>query len=88
MGDGFRLVRAGGVVPKGMPFAECSMPRLLAGLHPGMTVWIDEGSLGATVVAPGREDALLEVTHASPKGFRLRADKALNVPDLDLTSIR
>ena len=60
------------------------MPELLAGLEPGMTVWIDEGSLGATVVALEPGGALLEVTHASAKGFRLRPDKALNVPDLEL----
>ena len=82
-------MRVGAEVPKGLPFAECSMPELPRGLEPGMTVWIDEGSLGATVVSleAGR-CAARRVMQASAKGFRLRPDKGLNFPDTPLGSTR
>ncbi len=59
-------------------------PRVLAQLRPGQPVWIDDGRLGALVEDVGPESALLRVTHAPPDGFRLRADKGINLPGAEL----
>ncbi len=58
----------------------CSAPEALEALAEGDVVWFDDGKFGAVVrrVKPG--SALLEVTHASPKGALLRADKGINLP--------
>lgn len=59
----------------------CSLPEAVASLEVDQRVWFDEGSIGAVVevVRPG--GALLRVTHAPPKGAKLRPDKGLNFPD-------
>lgn len=53
---------------------------VLERLQPGQPVWIDDGKAGAVVeeIHPG--SALLRVTQAPPGGFRLRADKGINLP--------
>ncbi len=84
VGDRFRLVADAADGHGSEPRAECSLPELLSRLELGTTVWIDEGSLGAVVRACEPSGALLEVTHAPPKGVRLREGKALNVPDIEL----
>ncbi len=64
--------------------ATVSHAEILAALTPGAKVWIDDGKLGARVVsvAPGR--AVLEVVHARDRGERLRAEKGINLPSVDL----
>ena len=84
VGDSFALVLDASKASGAEPFAECSMPELLAALEPGMRVWIDEGRASAVVVGSGPAETRLKITYAPPKGFRLRAGKALNVPELDL----
>ena len=59
-------------------------PRVLAQLRPGQAVWIDDGRMGAVVEDADPESALLRVTHAPPDGFRLRADKGINLPGAEL----
>jgi pyruvate kinase len=53
---------------------------VLERLRPGQPVWIDDGKAGAVVeeIHPG--SALLRITQAPPDGFRLRADKGINLP--------
>jgi pyruvate kinase len=84
-GDQFHLVARAHDPPGSGHWAKCSLDALLSALKPGTTVWIDEGSLGAETVWATPERALLTVTHAPPKGARLRDDKAINVPELELT---
>jgi pyruvate kinase len=83
-GDRFRLVTRPPHDAGSAQWAQCTLPELLAMLRPGATVWIDEGKLGAEVVEVSDDVVLLAVTHAPPKGARLRDDKAINVPELDL----
>ncbi|MGM0812228.1 pyruvate kinase [Thioalkalivibrio sp.] len=59
-------------------------PRVLSRLHPGQAVWIDDGRLGAVVESTGPDFVALRVTHAPPDGFRLRADKGINLPGAEL----
>jgi pyruvate kinase len=62
----------------------CSHPEVVGLLQPGAGVWIDDGKLGCVVVETNSEGALLEVTHAGPKGVRVRSDKGINLPDTEL----
>jgi pyruvate kinase len=84
IGDRFHLVARAGDAPGSGPWAVCSLPEVLTSLEPRTAVWIDEGSLGAVVVESSRERAQLTVTHAPPKGRRLRENKGINVPELEL----
>ena len=84
VGDRFWLLADAAEAVGPEPAAQCSLPELLDQLEPGTNVWVDEGSLGAAVVEQAPDGALLEVMRAPPKGVRLRADKALNTPELDL----
>lgn len=62
----------------------CSCPAIVDDLRPGAMVWIDDGKLGALVESVTPEGALLRITHAGPKGVRIREDKGLNFPDTRL----
>jgi len=59
-------------------------PRVLGRLRRGQAVWIDDGRLGAVIEEKNSDSALLRVTHAPPDGFRLRADKGINLPGAEL----
>jgi pyruvate kinase len=63
---------------------QCSLREVLDQLEPGHEVWIDEGSVGATVEEMSPERALLRVIRVRERGERLRADKGLNFPRTDL----
>ncbi|WP_373067782.1 pyruvate kinase, partial [Thioalkalivibrio sp.] len=58
--------------------------RVLPHLCVGQAVWIDDGRLGAMVEETGPDFVSLRVTHAAPDGFRLRADKGINLPGAEL----
>ncbi len=67
---------------------SCSIPEILDQLKIGAIVWIDDGKIGTQVVdtnykltAESTPGVLLRVTHAPPKGAKLRPDKGLNFPD-------
>jgi pyruvate kinase len=64
--------------------ATIAFPEILAELSAGREVWIDDGKIGTrvTAVADGRAD--LEVFVARAKGERLRPEKGLNFPGLEL----
>lgn len=62
----------------------CSHPEIVALLQVGDSVWINDGKLGCTVVETGGDGALLEVTHAGPKGARVGSGKGINFPDTEL----
>lgn len=62
----------------------CSLPQVLDDLKMGARVWIDDGKLGAAVVALAPEGAVIQVTHARAKGEKLRVDKGINLPDTPL----
>ncbi len=65
----------------------CTIPEILDLLTVGALVYIDDGKIRTRVVDPqfqtpdGRSGLLLQVTHASPKGVKLRPEKGLNFPN-------
>lgn len=66
--------------------ASCSIPSVCEKLTPGATLWIDDGQIGAVVQKVDGQGVWLQITHARPKGEKLRPEKGLNFPDtlLDL----
>jgi pyruvate kinase len=63
---------------------SCSHAVIVDELRPGHAVWIDDGKLGCVVEKVTEQGALLQVTHAGPRGVRIRADKGINLPDTPL----
>ncbi len=61
--------------------ANCTIPEILSQLEVGTRVWIDDGKIGAKVESLLPEGVLLRITHARPKGEKLRPDKGINFPD-------
>ncbi|HIK45085.1 MAG TPA: hypothetical protein IGR64_09385 [Leptolyngbyaceae cyanobacterium M65_K2018_010] len=77
-----------GESPPGEPIqTSCTVPEILDLLTVGTPVYIDDGKLRTQVidthypVATGPEGILLQVTHARPKGVKLRPEKGLNFPN-------
>ncbi len=63
---------------------SCTYGGLVDDLQPGAPVWIDDGKAGAVVESITEEGALLRITHAGPKGVKIRSDKGINVPETHL----
>jgi pyruvate kinase len=65
----------------------CTIPEVLDLLTVGTAVYIDDGKIRTRVVdtqyalSNGQAGLLLQVTHAGPKGVKLRSEKGLNFPD-------
>jgi len=62
----------------------CTCAEIIDDLIPGAPVWIDDGKLGTVVESITPEGALLRVTHAGPRGVRIRSDKGINLPETRL----
>jgi len=64
--------------------AICSIGSVHDHLVAGAPVWFDDGHAGGIVERLDEEGAVVLITHAPPKGVKLRADKGLNFPETDL----
>ncbi len=64
--------------------AGVSHDEVVQKLTPGAHVWINDGKIGARVIEAHPSRAVLEVFSARDKGERLRPEKGLNVPGIDL----
>jgi pyruvate kinase len=62
----------------------CTLEAVFHAARPGQAVWFDDGRIGARVAENRGEEIELEITHAAPKGSRLRPEKGVNLPDTDL----
>lgn len=62
-----------------------AFPELLVQLRPGQELHYDDGKLRALVLDTRPGVALFEVRHAHDDGVRLREEKGLNFPDVELT---
>ncbi|MDP2121628.1 MAG: pyruvate kinase [Hoeflea sp.] len=83
-GDRFRLMTEPGRSHKKMPSITITFPDIITRLHSGLQVWIDDGKIGARVVEIIDGGAVLEVTVAADKGKKLRPEKGINFPAIDL----
>ena len=64
--------------------ARPSLPGLVSRLSVGDAVWFDDGKAGGHVESRTEAGVLVRLTATKPKGFRVAAQKGLNVPGLDL----
>lgn len=67
-----------------LPQVTLSHPNLLAQLVAGTGLWLDDGKLGARVVASSEAAVTAEVTFARNKGYKLKPEKGFNLPGLEL----
>jgi pyruvate kinase len=59
----------------------CTLPEVLAQVHPGERVWFDDGRIGGVVRHVQRDEVHVEITVARDDGEKLAADKGINLPD-------
>ena len=59
----------------------CTSDAFLNNVKIGHSVWIDDGKLGSVIEKVFKKGVRLRVTHAGPKGVRIKADKGINFPD-------
>lgn len=62
----------------------CSVPDIVSRLKLGDQVWINDGRIGAQVAALSSDRVHLEVIAARAKGERLKPEKGVNFPGVDL----
>lgn len=63
----------------------CTLPEIFDDVDVGEKIWFDDGKLGGEITAVSRDEITIAVTHAGPKGRRLRADKGINLPKSKLS---
>lgn len=82
-GDSFEVVEKFGL-KGGLPQIRLSHPALMAAMEVGGAIWINDGKLRAriTEAAPGR--ILAEVTSTPSKGAKIKVEKGVNLPGVDL----
>jgi pyruvate kinase len=59
----------------------CSLPQIFDDVHPGESIWFDDGRIGGTIEAVERTTLRVRVTQAPVGGASLRSDKGINLPD-------
>ena len=69
------------VEPASIP---CTLGAVFDAARVGQPVWFDDGRIGAVILSAARDRILLEITHAPPKGARLRSEKGINLPETEL----
>lgn len=68
---------------------RCTLPEAFDAVQVGAPVWFDDGKIGFVVREHLPQGLLLEVTHTSQKGGKIKADKGINFPGtfLDLSPL-
>lgn len=83
-GDRFMLMATPARKPGPLPAITITFPHIVARLLPGLQVWIDDGKIGARVVELIEDGAVLEVTVVPDKGKKLKLEKGINFPAVEL----
>lgn len=83
-GDRFFMVATLDPRASGPVAIRPSFPEAIGQLAPGAEVWINDGKIGARVVGVSAGGVELEVFSARGKGERLKVEKGLNFPTIDL----
>ncbi|TCJ18210.1 pyruvate kinase [Parasulfuritortus cantonensis] len=71
-----RLLRAASI--------PCTLDAVFPAAEAGQAIWFDDGRLGGRILDNHDGVITVEITHASPQGSKLRAEKGINLPDTDL----
>lgn len=91
VGDEFLLTRSQAPGGKAVAGEEvrgripCTLAAVIDCARPGDPIWFDDGHLGGQVVGRQDEDLRIRVTEAPAKGFKLHAEKGINLPDTRLS---
>jgi pyruvate kinase len=59
----------------------CTLPEVLAQVHPGERIWFDDGRIGGVIRHVQHEEVHVQITVAREGGEKLAADKGINLPD-------
>jgi pyruvate kinase len=62
----------------------CTLPEVFDDVVAGEAIWFDDGHVGGVVEHVSASVVTVRITHAPAKGYRLRADKGINLPDSHL----
>ena len=67
----------------------CTLDAVFDAARPGERVWFDEGKIGGVVTANEGSRITLSITQVPPGGARLKADRAIHLPDtaLDIAAL-
>jgi pyruvate kinase len=63
---------------------SCTLPEILADLHPDDRFYLDDGAAAGRVLESNSERALIEITSTLGGPVKLKAAKGMNFPDSDL----
>ncbi len=63
---------------------SCTLPEIFDYVKAGEKIWFDDGKLGGFISSADHDEICVVIDHAGPKGYRLRSDKGVNLPDTDL----
>jgi pyruvate kinase len=68
---------------------SCTLPEILGQVNTGESIWFDDGKIGGMIEQAEQHFLQVKITHTSPRGSRLRADKGINLPEssLDLPAL-
>ncbi|NWG39495.1 MAG: pyruvate kinase [Hydrogenophilaceae bacterium] len=69
------------VSPASIP---CTLDAVFQAAQPGQPIWFDDGKIGGRIVSNTGSALDIEITHASPRGSKLRPEKGINLPETDL----
>ncbi|MDO5706756.1 MAG: pyruvate kinase [Paracoccus sp. (in: a-proteobacteria)] len=83
VGDRFEIV-AGLSKKVKRPQATLTQPGMMDAMVPGNAVWLDDGKLRAVIEDHGGDRVLLRVTGVRDKGLRLKPEKGVGLPGVDL----
>ena len=87
-GKRLELVRDGIAARKdksALPRIGCTAPEIFDDASPGQPIWFDDGKIGGVIEKKIPEGFLITVTHARPKGEKLREDRSINLPETTLS---
>ena len=87
-GNRFELVKDGSCECKGGRTPArigCTAPEIFEDAEPGQPIWFDDGKLGGVIEKRTPDGFLIQVTHAPPKGARLREERGINLPETELS---
>ncbi|MBD3816197.1 MAG: pyruvate kinase [Halothiobacillus sp.] len=62
---------------------HCTLSAAFEEARPNQSAWLDDGRIGALILANDGERITLSITHAAPEGSRIKAEKGINFPDTD-----
>lgn len=67
-----------------LPYISVTLPEIFDDVRSGEAIWFDDGAIGGVIKHVRAAEIEVTITHASPRGNKLRADKGINLPDSEL----